>query len=90
MCAAAPQVTVGIDFVSRFVYLKDQVVRLQLWDTAGQEKFRALIPAYIRNSRVAIVTYDVTGEFGAAHRAACAGDNRLTRVSWTLRRPKIV
>uniref|UniRef100_A0A6V3R6Y2 Uncharacterized protein n=1 Tax=Lotharella globosa TaxID=91324 RepID=A0A6V3R6Y2_9EUKA len=54
------KVTVGIDFVSRFVYLKDQVVRLQLWDTAGQERFRALIPSYIRDSAVAIITYDVT------------------------------
>lgn len=29
-------------------------------DTAGQERFRSLIPSYIRDSRVAIVVYDIT------------------------------
>jgi len=35
-------------------------VRLQLWDTAGQEKFRSLIPGYIRDSQVALIVYDIT------------------------------
>lgn len=29
------KVTIGIDFVSKNLYLSDRVVRLQLWDTAG-------------------------------------------------------
>ncbi|KAF1744518.1 hypothetical protein MXB_4312 [Myxobolus squamalis] len=33
---------------------------MQIWDTAGQEKFRSLIPGYIRDSSVAIVIYDIT------------------------------
>jgi len=53
-------VTVGIDFVSKTIYLEDRIVRLQLWDTAGQEQFRSLIPSYIRDSSVAIVVYDIT------------------------------
>lgn len=32
-------------------------------DTAGQERFRSLIPSYIRDSSVAVVVYDVTSEF---------------------------
>jgi hypothetical protein len=31
-------------------------------DTAGQERFRSLIPSYIRDSSVAVIVYDVTGE----------------------------
>jgi len=31
-----PQATIGIDFLSKTMYLDDRVVRLQLWDTAGQ------------------------------------------------------
>jgi len=31
-------------------------------DTAGQERFRSLIPSYIRDSSVAVVVYDVTSE----------------------------
>jgi len=35
-------------------------VKLQLWDTAGQERFKASIPSYIRDSHVAIITFDIT------------------------------
>ena len=31
-------------------------------DTAGQERFRSLIPSYIRDSSVAVVVYDVTSQ----------------------------
>ena len=41
------------------MYLEDRTVRLQLWDTAGHERFRSLIPSYIRDSTVAVVVYDV-------------------------------
>jgi GTPase SAR1 family protein len=33
----AYQATIGIDFLSKTMYLEDRTVRLQLWDTAGQE-----------------------------------------------------
>ncbi|CAE6469705.1 unnamed protein product [Rhizoctonia solani] len=57
------QATIGIDFLSKSMYLDDPV-RLQLWDTAGQakfqERFRYLIPSYIRDSSVVIIVYDIT------------------------------
>ena len=58
------------------MYLEDRTVRLQLWDTAGQEyapsmihahlsprRFRSLIPSYIRDSSVAIIVYDIGSMF---------------------------
>lgn len=33
------QATIGIDFLSKTMYLEDRTVRLQLWDTAGQVIF---------------------------------------------------
>lgn len=33
-------------------------------DTAGQERFRSLIPSYIRDSSVAVVVYDITSKCG--------------------------
>uniref|UniRef100_A0A671X6Q1 RAB6A, member RAS oncogene family n=1 Tax=Sparus aurata TaxID=8175 RepID=A0A671X6Q1_SPAAU len=58
------QATIGIDFLSKTMYLEDRTVslfiRLQLWDTAGQERFRSLIPSYIRDSAAAVVVYDIT------------------------------
>lgn len=32
-------------------------------DTAGQERFRSLIPSYIRDSSVAVIVYDVTSTY---------------------------
>jgi GTPase SAR1 family protein len=36
------QATIGIDFLSKTLYLDDRTVRLQLWDTAGQVRICAL------------------------------------------------
>jgi len=52
--------TVGIDFLTKTIYVDDKMVRMQIWDTAGQEKFHCLIPQYIQDSSVAVVTYDIT------------------------------
>ncbi|TXT05988.1 hypothetical protein VHUM_03749 [Vanrija humicola] len=54
------QATIGIDFLSKTMYLEDRTVRLQLWDTGPQERFRSLIPSYIRDSSVAVIVYDIT------------------------------
>ncbi|KAJ5075468.1 rab gtpase [Anaeramoeba ignava] len=54
------QATVGIDFISKTMRIDDQIIRLHLWDTAGQEKFRSLLPTYIRDSSVAIVVFDIS------------------------------
>ena len=56
------------------MYLEDRTVRLQLWDTAGQEcvsfvaslmrrRFRSLIPSYIRDSSVAVIVSDLTSAY---------------------------
>lgn len=60
--------TVGVDFVSKTMKLPHEdddnappkQVKLQLWDTAGQERFKASIPSYIRDSHVAVITFDIT------------------------------
>uniref|UniRef100_A0A2I3GHH4 RAB6A, member RAS oncogene family n=1 Tax=Nomascus leucogenys TaxID=61853 RepID=A0A2I3GHH4_NOMLE len=46
------QATIGIDFLSKTMYLEDGTIRLRLWDTAGQERLRSLIPT--------VVVYDIT------------------------------
>lgn len=57
------QATVGIDFLTKTIYVDDKMVRMQIWDTAGQEKFHCLIPQYIQDSSVAVVTYDITCKY---------------------------
>lgn len=52
--------TVGIDFITKNVYLEDKTIRLIMWDTAGSERFKSLIPSYIKNACAIILTYDIT------------------------------
>jgi len=53
--------TVGVDFYARMIEVKPGLrVKLQLWDTAGQEKFKSITRSYYRNSVGVIVVYDIT------------------------------
>ena len=36
------------------------IIKLQIWDTAGQEQFRSITKLFYKNSQAAIVVYDVT------------------------------
>lgn len=52
-----------MDFHSKNVKIDNQDVRLLLFDTAGQEKFRSLIPMYIRDANIIILVYDITSNW---------------------------
>ena len=54
------QPTVGIDFFAKAINVNGKQIRLQIWDTAGQEKFKSLIPSYVRSSTVAVFVFDIT------------------------------
>lgn len=52
--------TVGSNFQSYISFVDSRRIELQIWDTAGQEKYRALGPIYYRNSLGAIVVFSLT------------------------------
>lgn len=54
--------TIGIDFLTKKVDVDDREVKLQLWDTAGQEKFHSIISSYARDSFLAVILFDVGNE----------------------------
>ena len=51
--------TVGACYASKVVQVDNETVKLQIWDTAGQEKFRTLVPMYFRGAKVAILVFSV-------------------------------
>lgn len=61
------RVTIGIDFLTKIIDRGEKKVNLKIWDTAGQEKFRSLIPSYIHNSTVAVLVYDITNRESFEH-----------------------
>lgn len=52
--------TVGIDYKLKKVKLEDLEIKLQIWDTAGQEKYRALAQNYYKNSMGVLLVFDLT------------------------------
>ena len=61
------QATIGLDFQSKNVQIDNQDIHLLLYDTAGQEKFRALIPMYTRDANIILLVYDVTSKDSFLH-----------------------
>ena len=56
------QATIGQDFHSKDVTIKNRNFNLLLYDTSGQQKFKSLIPMYIRDSKVIIFVYDISNK----------------------------
>ena len=51
--------TIGVDFFTKTVFYNETIFKLQLWDSAGQEKYRSLIPSYIRGASMIFLIYDL-------------------------------
>ena len=53
------QATVGVDFLTKTIYVDDKMVRMQIWDTAGQEKLGGLRDGYYIGGHCGIIMFDV-------------------------------
>ena len=53
--------TPGASFTAKTVFLKEynQSIKFEIWDTAGQEKYRALAKVFYKNASVVILVYDI-------------------------------
>jgi len=51
--------SIGVDFKIRTIKLNGKVVKLQMWDTAGQEQFRTLSLSYYRGANGIILAYAI-------------------------------
>eukprot|EP01033_Poteriospumella_lacustris_P007674 gene7674-gene8408 len=52
--------TIGVEFGSRTIDLNNKLIKLQIWDTAGQESFRSITRSYYRGACSALLMYDIT------------------------------
>ena len=56
------KVTIGVEFGSFVCKIDQKVVKLQIWDTAGQESFRSITRIFYRGAHCVFLTYDITRE----------------------------
>ncbi|MGB5911166.1 MAG: GTP-binding protein [Promethearchaeota archaeon] len=52
--------TIGVDFETKKVMVDDTEILLNIWDFAGEKKFRLLLPSYVSGASGALVLYDIT------------------------------
>ncbi len=52
--------TVGVDFHIKSVKVEDKIVKLQIWDMGGEDRFRFLLPTYCLGAQGALFLYDTT------------------------------
>eukprot|EP01103_Thecamoeba_quadrilineata_P003553 TRINITY_DN13316_c0_g1_i1.p1 TRINITY_DN13316_c0_g1~~TRINITY_DN13316_c0_g1_i1.p1 ORF type:complete len:209 (+),score=29.80 TRINITY_DN13316_c0_g1_i1:31-657(+) len=54
--------TLSVDFKIRTIMMDGKRIKLQIWDTSGQERFRSITSSYYRGALGVIVVYDVTNQ----------------------------
>ena len=52
--------TIGVDFFMKTLDINDNLIKLQLWDTAGTEKFKSITTGYYRGANAAFIVFDLT------------------------------
>ena len=61
------QATVGFEFLTFNMKVNDKVVKLQIWDTCGQEIYKSLISNFYRNSSLAVLIYAIDNKESFNH-----------------------
>lgn len=54
--------TIGVDFKTRTITVDRRQVKLQIWDTAGHERFRTITNAFYRGAMGILLVYDITNK----------------------------
>ena len=54
--------TIGADFLTKTLQRENSLVNLQIWDTAGSEKFHSIGTGFYRNCEACILVFDLTNQ----------------------------
>ena len=52
--------TIGYDTIQKEVEINGKSIRLNIWDTCGQEQYRTINQMFVKNSKMALLVYDIT------------------------------
>jgi len=59
--------TIGVDFEVKSLEIDEKKVKLQIWDFGGEERFRFLLPTYVKGASGGLFMYDITNYSSLAH-----------------------
>ena len=59
--------TIGFEFLTLSVKIEDKIIKLQIWDTCGQEMYRSLISNFYRNASLAMMVYSIDSKESFSH-----------------------
>jgi len=59
--------SIGVDFKTKQIELDDRLIKMQIWDTAGHEKFRTITTSYYKSAHAIIILYDITQKTSFDH-----------------------
>ena len=52
--------TIGVDFFIKYIKISGKIIKLQIWDTAGADRYRSITKAYYKCINIILLVYDVT------------------------------
>lgn len=52
--------TIGLDYSKKIIDISGQTIKIELWDTSGQERFRSLCSHYYRKAKIIVMCFDIT------------------------------
>jgi small GTP-binding protein len=61
------QMTIGVDFEIKTILVDGMESKLQIWDFGGEERFRFILPKYVRGAHGGIFLYDITNYPSLSH-----------------------
>ena len=56
------QATIGFEFLLMHFKVNELKIKLQIWDTCGQEMYRSLVQGFYRNTSLAVIVYDISSK----------------------------
>ena len=59
--------SIGVDFKVKKIEIDDKLIKMQIWDTAGHEKFRTITTSYYKSAHAILILYDINEEASFEH-----------------------
>ncbi|KAK8794836.1 hypothetical protein WA158_001817 [Blastocystis sp. Blastoise] len=60
MFKAGTLATIGVELQTKFITVDDQLIKLQIWDTAGSDQYESITKSYYRGAHGIVLLYDIT------------------------------